>query len=288
MFRIQNILFPVDFSERCSAAAHHAGAIARHFDARLTVLNVLQIPPVWYGDLAAAELESLVDIEQLKKDRLHVLDAYLRHELPNVSKLERLVVTGDPAHVITEHAHREHMDLIMMPTHGHGPFRRFLLGSVTAKVVHDARCPVWTDVHDELSFSRLGCQAVMCAVDLRPEAVASMQWAGAFAESHKAELTLMHAIPTLDGARPPEDARFRAYLNEHAREYIVDLQRKAGITAKVCIEGGKIAETVHASALHHGADLLVIGQGCLHETLGGLRSNAYTIIRQAPCPVVRV
>jgi nucleotide-binding universal stress UspA family protein len=68
----------------------------------------------------------------------------------------------------------------------------------------------------------------------------------------------------------------------------MDLQRKAGITAKVCIEGGKIAETVRNAALHHAADLVVIGQGCVHEILGGLCSNAYSIIRQSPCPVVCV
>jgi nucleotide-binding universal stress UspA family protein len=212
----------------------------------------------------------------------------LQLELQNVSKLEKLVENGDPADIITEYARKEHVDLIMMPTHGHGPFRRLLLGSVTAKVLHDAHCPVWTDVHDEVSFARLGCQAVTCAVDLRPEAVASMQWAAEFAGSHKAELTLMHAIPALDGPTPPGEVRFRAYLTEYAREYITGLQRKAGITAKVCIEGGKIAETVRNAALHHSADLVVIGQGCLHEMLGGLRSHAYSIIRQSPCPVVRV
>lgn len=285
MLRIQKVLFPVDFSERCGAAAHHAAAIARHFDAKLTVLHVLQIPPFWFG---AAEIELLMDLERLKIERRNTLDAFLRRELQNVSKLEEIVETGDPAHVITEYARKQNMDLIMMPTQGHGPFRRLLLGSVTAKVLHDAQCPVWTDVHDEMSFARLGCQAVMCAVDLRSEAVASMQWAAAFAESHKAELTLMHAIPALDGPAPPGEVRFRAWLHEYARDYITDLQVKAGITAKVCIEGGKIAETVRQAALHHAADLVVIGQGCLHETLGRLRSNAYAIVRQSPCPVVRV
>lgn len=288
MTGIKHILFPVDFSERCSAAAHHAAALARHFDAKLTVLHVLQIPPVWYSELSAAELELLVDIEQLKKERQHTLDAYFRGELQNISQLEKLVENGDPAHVITEYARKERVDLIMMPTHGHGPFRRLLLGSVTAKVLHDAECPVWTDVHTETSFARLGCQAVMCAVDLRPEAVTSMQWAARFAESHKAELILMHAIPALDGPAPPGEVRFRAHLNEYAREYITDLQKKAGLTAKICIEGGKIADTVRNAALHHDSDLVVIGQGCLHETLGGLRSHAYSIIRKSPCPVVRV
>ena len=38
---------------------------------------------------------------------------------------------------------REHtIDLIMMPTHGYGPFRSLLIGSVTAKVLHDIELPV--------------------------------------------------------------------------------------------------------------------------------------------------
>ncbi len=36
------------------------------------------------------------------------------------------------------------LDLIMMPTHGGRHFRSLLIGSVTAKVLHDVRCPVWT------------------------------------------------------------------------------------------------------------------------------------------------
>jgi hypothetical protein len=54
---------------------------------------------------------------------------------------------GDPASIITEYAARNRVDLIMMPTHGYGTFRSLLLGSVTAKVLHDAECPVWTGVH---------------------------------------------------------------------------------------------------------------------------------------------
>jgi hypothetical protein len=35
--------------------------------------------------------------------------------------------------------------MILMPTHGYGPFRQMLLGSVTAKVLHDSKCPVLTE-----------------------------------------------------------------------------------------------------------------------------------------------
>jgi len=41
----------------------------------------------------------------------------------------------------------------MLPTHGRTPLRRFLLGSVTAKVLHDRTVPVWTG--HPLHFSRI-------------------------------------------------------------------------------------------------------------------------------------
>jgi nucleotide-binding universal stress UspA family protein len=42
------------------------------------------------------------------------------------------------------------------------------------------------------------------------------------------------------------------------------------------------------AALREDADLVVIGRGRLHETLGRLRSNAYAIIRDSPCAVISV
>jgi nucleotide-binding universal stress UspA family protein len=288
MLPIRRIVFPVDFSERCGAAAPQVVAKTKHFNAKLTVLNVIEIPPSWYGGLAAAELEMLVNVEDLKNQRHHELDAYVQTVLGQLPGVETLVEKGDPAGVIIAYARKQQADLIMMPTHGYGPFRRFLLGSVTAKVLHDADCPVWTDVHAGMPFERLGCQSILCAVDLREEGVRVIEWAAGFARSYGAELTLMHAIPAMAGPTAPGEKEFRKYLMETAREYIADLQRKAGTQLRVCIEGGKIAESVCGAALRYAADLVVIGQGSVHETLGRLRTNVYAIVRTSPCPVVRV
>ena len=288
MLEVRRILFPVDFSERCSAAASHVAAMARQFHAKVTLLHVIRTPRVWQGDLVSWELEALIDLPQLMKERQVTLNTWLRNEFEDVADIERIVSHGEPARTITEHARNVRSDLIMMPTHGYGPFRRLLLGSITAKVLHDAECPVWTDVHDEISFARLGCQSVICAVDLREEMVSAIQWAAAYAASFRAGLTLMHAIPALAGPPRPSETHFRSYLMESARAYVADLQQRAGTSAQVCIQGGRIAQAVRTVALESAAELVVIGQGCIHETLGRLRSNAYAIIRESPCPVVRV
>ena len=71
----------------------------------------------------------------------------------------------------------------MMPTHGRGPFRRFVLGSVTAKVLHDTPCPVWTSAH--LDVERAPTPAnmanILCAVDLDDTGTHTLRYAGNFA-----------------------------------------------------------------------------------------------------------
>jgi len=60
---------------------------------------------------------------------------------------------GDPAQQIVEYARTTDVDLIMMPTHGYGRFRAALLGSVTAKVIHDSLCALWTSAHIQPPYS---------------------------------------------------------------------------------------------------------------------------------------
>ena len=102
-------------------------------------------------------------------------------ELRNLN-VKRVLLYGDPAHEIVKYADSEKADLIVLPTHGYGPFRRFLLGSVTAKVLHDAQCPVWTGVHteetarlDSVSFGR-----ILCALDPWNSDDNALSWAWQF------------------------------------------------------------------------------------------------------------
>src|SRR5208337_1992337 len=138
MPRLARVLVPVDFSERSRAAVHHAAALARQYDSELTLLHVDELPGLFsateeFGLKNTAWEASLAKQTAGRKAELETFGAA---DLKGIS-VRRLIRTGDPAREIVSLAHDEKADLILMPTHGYGPVRRLLLGSVTAKVLHD-------------------------------------------------------------------------------------------------------------------------------------------------------
>lgn len=282
MFQLKTVLFPVDFSDACKAASEEVAATAAHFGAKLLLFHVVHIQQVWYGD--AVGYSAVVDMSEVMDSRRLALSEVLRDR--DDLEIRRVVACGDPAQAIVEYARKEAVDLVMMPSRGCGPFRRFLLGSVTAKVLHDVECPVWTDTHQQQYEPREPGRSVVCAVDLRPEMVPALQWAAKFSRSGEADLRLVHAIPWYEDGHG-EAASLRHVVDD-ARNAIERLEQQAGVEAPVLIKPGSVAEVLREAALKYAANLIVIGQGSLHKVMGRLRTSAYAIIREAPCPVVRV
>jgi nucleotide-binding universal stress UspA family protein len=288
MLTIKHILFPIDFSERTCGAVPFVDAMASRFGAHVTLISVA--PTIPFGGMVDPSGLVVMYPEDLKSDLQARLDATLVKEFEHLS-VQRIAEVGDPARVITQFVDSEGVDLIMMPTHGYGPFRRLLLGSVTAKVLHDAQCPVWTGAHMEKPpiHQHLAWRSVLCAVDGTPKSTPVMEWAAQFSKETGAALRLVHAVPGTDAWPEREfNAEFESDLRKAARERIECLQSSVGVKAPLCIAAGDVAETTRDEARRHGADLIVIGRGVLDETLGRLRTHAYGIIRQAPCPVVSV
>jgi nucleotide-binding universal stress UspA family protein len=288
MLAIKHILFPVDFSERTCGAVPFVDAMASRFGAHVTLMSVA--PPIPFGGMVDPSGLVVMDLDELKSDLQARLDGVLLEEFAHLP-VQRIAELGDPAEVIIRFAHAEGVDMIMMPTHGYGPFRRLLLGSVTAKVLHDAQCPVWTGTHMEKPpmHEHLAWRSVLCAVDGTPKSTPVMEWAAQFSKETGAALRLVHAVPGTEVW--PErhfDVEFENNLRKDARERIECLQRSVGVKAPLCIASGEVAEATRDEARRHGADMIVIGRGVLDETFGRLRTNAYGIIRQAPCPVVSV
>jgi nucleotide-binding universal stress UspA family protein len=287
---IKKLLFPVDFSDRCRSVSSYVTAFAQRFRSEVTLLHTVSLSdlPIMGSEISA--LDVLPTLRESVQSAQARMDSYLASEFPS-TQVKRIVRQGDPSSEIVEFAHKENIDVIMIPSRGMGVFRRYLLGSVTSKVLHDARVPVWTSVHREQvpSPATETIRRVLCAVDLGDHSEKTLKWAAACAAAFGAELLAVHAVPGAEG-RPAKffDAEFVSDLVKRAREELEALVSRCGCTARVIVEAGAPSTVVQSLGEREGADLVVIARGAVAAGSGRLRTHAYAIIRDAPCPVVSV
>jgi nucleotide-binding universal stress UspA family protein len=287
---IKKILLPVDFQNPSVGVVHQAAALARHFGAKIIMLHA--VTPMSYsavdlgGNYVPATREDLM-AELLKRGQ-HDLDRALQPELKGLP-VKRLLLQGEPADEIIRVARDEHVDLIVMPTHGYGAFRRFLLGSVTAKVLHDSPSPVWTGAHvHEPPPADFTIRNILCAVDLSEHSHKTLSWAVRIAAEFGARVTLVHALAGLEiyeAGGPAATAEWKAALVGLATRQMEKLQQDLGVLAEAVIESGDVPKVLRLAADKTKADLLVIGR----KTSGGhLGANGYGILRESPVPVLSV
>ena len=286
MTTINHILFPYDFSEPANLAAPFVRALACRFGAKITLAGV--VPPVWTAPPTGLPPLVGVNTPEMQQDLAFRLQDALTDDFAPMT-VERLPMSGDPALQIVEFAHTNKVDLIMMPTHGFGLFRSMLVGSVTAKVLHDAKCPVWTATHAEEQRSAAVPRTVLCAVDGTPETIDLMRWAAGFCQTIGATLKMVHVVlPISDWLALPRERDLQEQVRHEARAQLESQQTETGVQATLRVVIGKIVEAVCEEARQEGADLILIGRGSLQSKLGRLRTHAYGIIHQSPCPVLSV
>jgi nucleotide-binding universal stress UspA family protein len=287
---MNKILLPVDFSNTSLRVVHQAALLARHFHSEIILLHV--VAPMSYpvGILEIGyELTGDLHAEIMKRAQRD-LEQSLRSELDTIA-VKRLLLRGDPAREIARTARDEKVDLIVMSTHGHGVFYRFLLGSVAAKVLHDSDCPVWTDAHlEEAPVREFTIRNVLCAVDLNYHSRNTVSRAAEMAAAVDATLTLVHVTAGAEIYGPGGshvDPVWKETIVGFAAKEIANLQQDVGTKANVIIDSGNVPELLNRAAEETKADLLVIG----HMPSGGhlgANGSGYAIIRESHIPVLSV
>jgi len=289
MTKISRILLPVDFQDTSKRVVHQAAVLARHFHSEIVMLHV--VTPLSYsagtleGTYVPANLDDL--LKQLLRQAQKNLDEALGSELTGLA-VKRLLVEGDPARTIVQTAREEKVDLIVMPTHGYGAFRRFLLGSVTSKILHDSECPIWTGAHLEEGPAReFAMRSILCAVDLSAHSAKTVQWAAQLAVEFGARLTIAHITAGVDVYGPDGfdfGPAWKEALNRTAAQQIAKLLQEMSIKAEVFIESGDVPKLLDRAAKQNDGDVLVIGR----PSHGRLRATGYGIIRESHIPVLSV
>lgn len=285
---IRQILFPIDFSEHSRAVTPFVLSLANRHQAGVTVIHAVQPPPPLYAGPASLYPETF-DYTEVRKALLKRLEEFAVSELPKVD-VTSVVDIGDPAYIITDYTRNHAIDIICMASHGHGPFRRALLGSVTAKVLHDTSIPVWMDAHAPEPSHRAHPQPrhILVAIDPGETARETLHAAMSTAKETSATLDIVTAVGEGSIAPGVRDAQLEALLIEGTREEIAQLQFEAGTGFGTIIEIGNPAKVIRDAAIAKRADLIVAGRGLRHGVLGRLQDNGYAIIRDAPCPVLSV
>jgi nucleotide-binding universal stress UspA family protein len=290
MFNVKKILLPVDFQETSIPLAHQVAALARHFGSEVVLAHV--VTPMNYaagmfpGDYVPANLEDL------RQELITVAQKNLEKALgPELSGLNvhRVLLEGDPATEIVGAARDEKVDLIGMPTHGYGGFRRFLLGSVTAKVLHDSEIPVWTGAHIADNPAReFAIRQILCAIDLSEHSARTLKVAADLATEFKARLTIANVTPLDEafiGAISEPNSDWKLTFTEAAKGKVARLQKEAGTSAEVYVGHGDVPMTLKHAAEQTKSDVLVMGR---HASGARLHSTGYGIIRESPIPVLSI
>jgi nucleotide-binding universal stress UspA family protein len=288
MLSLASVLLPVNFSDRCAASAQYARYLADTAKTRIILLHVLEDVPYEFASMEFSGVALHELVVERKKQAENQLREFAAKHFSGVN-LEVSLLEGDPATRIVEKAHEANASAILMPTHGYGRFRRFILGSTTAKVLHDADVPVWTGVHMEEALAHREIKHILCAIDLGEASERVATWATNAASEMGAKLTVIHVVPHLEHL--PGEYFERDWEVQVKRLVNTDLAKllagKPG-EPEIVVEGGDPADAICEAANSRDADLVVIGRGTASGIFGRMRAHAYEIIRESPCPVVSV
>ena len=288
MLNIKRILLPVDIPIASLDVLHQAAVLARHFQADIVLLHVVTAQSRSYGvpkeNGALAQWDLLAEIIREANNQG---DLSIGPALEGLS-IRRELAEGEVSELIVRTAEEQEVDLIMMPSYSR-TFYEFLMGSVTAKVLHGTERPVWTGAHVQGSpEQKFAIHHVLAAVEFGPRADVTVSWAAQMATEFGARLTLANVTASVEFWGPGG-----GYVNEKLKEDLVgeaskqmsELQKQNGIKADVFIGSGDVPKVLSQAAKQTSADLLVTG---CYPYGGHLRTHGYGIICAVQIPVLSV
>lgn len=279
-----DVLLPVDDSTSATAVLHHAGALAHRTGATIRVLNVADTA----RDSVTVAGREVVDA--LEREGKRVVDE--AGETLDTLDVEYAtdVVQGSPAKTIVDYATRYEYDLIAMATRARTGVSRYLLGSVTEKVIRLSSVPVLTlSAEDErLVFPY---ERILVATDGSRQATNAVEHAFRLAGTLDATV---HALSVVDDTGIGPDVR--AVLTEDVAEQLATEALEGavdaappGVDVVTAIEHGQPAARILKYAEAHDVHAVVLGttgrRGVDRVLLG---SVAEQTARAAPVPVFTV
>jgi nucleotide-binding universal stress UspA family protein len=279
---LDNVLFATDFSPASEAAMPYAEAFARRYGAALTVAHV--VSPEVYQFVPPERIEPVFEMteRQAKQDMLRTVE-----QLGHLKK-RAILSHGDVWPSLAEILATNHVDLVVIGTHGRGGLSKLVLGSVAEEIFRRAVCPVLTVGPKCVPAAKNGAgvrfRTILYATDFSPEAGAAAPYALSLAQEHSAKLVLLNIENEfkLSPQNAERERRLRALVPPDVALWC---------EPEFVLETGATAERILSVANEHAADLIVIGVRQSGTMLLATRLEgtvAHKVVAGAKCPVLTV
>jgi len=134
------ILLPIDFSTSSQTALDVAADLALHFHAELFLVNVIPLFSTFTSEYAAPQLQFQQEVKNHAERRLTKAKAALTAR--GVKTAFSVEIANDIAGSIVDVARREHVDFVVISTHGITGWHPLVFGSVAEKVIKLVQCPL--------------------------------------------------------------------------------------------------------------------------------------------------
>jgi nucleotide-binding universal stress UspA family protein len=240
-----------------------------------------------------------VSPEQMREDMIAELTKFAATVDASGVQLRIDVRTGSTVKGILEEAAAQHSDLIVMGTHGHGGFDRWMLGSVTEKILRKATCPVLTvppSVGEPTGDAVTMLKRILCPMDFSDSSLKALEYALSLAKEADAELLLIHVIEGLAEVthwQQPTNPSIVEYLQLSERNALARLREvvpknaSTWSTPKEILMTGKPYEEILRVARDEHVHLIVMGvYGRNPIDLMFFGSTTNHVVRAATCPVL--
>jgi nucleotide-binding universal stress UspA family protein len=278
-----DILIPTDGSDCAQVAVGYAADLATRYDARVHALCVAD----------SRTLENAPNYDRIERE----LEAAAERTCNDLSvsgvPIEQAVRADIPHKAILRYAAERGIDLVVMGTHGRTGVERYLLGSVTEKVVRLSDVPVLTVKAADDGSVTYPYTDVLVPTDGSEGAEAAIGPAVDVASSYDARI---HAYSVIDTMAMGVDVRSGALLDaleESARSAVESIEERAveaSVTAvETAIEHGSPYRGIRSYVEEHDIDLVVMGthgrSGLERYLLGSVTEKT---VRTSPAPVMTV
>lgn len=255
----KKILCPVDFSDYSILALRYATALAKDNDAELIIYHSI---PDLTPAISYLEGEFLLTVsDALLNNAKSTLDSWIKKFVDPDLEVEKVVGQGNPAESIIEISHKRRIDLLVMGTHGVTGYERFLMGSVTNRVLHKSSVPVLVVSKTSHHFiyerdpNPVQIKRIVCPLDFDNNNLWTIGIALSFARKYNSEMIFIHVINRKQNGNW-RDLEKQAFLKLRSLAAPVVDEK---IPAKFLVLSGDPAELILKTLDEENADLVIMG-----------------------------